>query len=170
MPAVEADRVGQVADPALDLARLPGRIEPHDRGLAGGRLGQAEEHEDRRRLARAVLAEQPEDLAREDLEVEPVDRRQRAVLLGQAAGADDRFALVRAPAGRRGLGGVGGGSRRGLDAAHRRPYRRKVHHRPPRTRRMSRTPMAPHSSEVSMVTRMSVLAEASGAVALKVAT
>ena len=82
--AVEADAVGHVADAALDLERAARRVEPDDPGLPGGRLGQAEEHEDRRRLARAVLAEQAEDLAGADLEVEVVDRDEVAVALGQA--------------------------------------------------------------------------------------
>ena len=128
--AVEPDGVGQVADPALDLARLPGGVEAHDRGFAGGRLGQAEEHQDGRRLARAVLAEQPEDLARVDLEVEPVDRGERAVLLGQAARPDDRLGPVGWPRRWRVGGRRSVASRRGLDAAHRRPNRRKVSHRP----------------------------------------
>ena len=63
-PAVEADGVGEVAHPPLDLARVPGRVEAGDARLAAGRLGQPEQHEDRRGLARAVLAEQAEDLAR----------------------------------------------------------------------------------------------------------
>ena len=87
MLLVEADRVGQVADPSLDLARLPGRIETHHAGLAVGRLGQAEQHQDRRRLAGAVLAEQAEDLARVDLEVELVDRRQRRRISWSAGGS-----------------------------------------------------------------------------------
>ena len=104
---VEADGVGQVADPSLDLARLPGGIEPHHRCLAVGRLGQPEQHQDRGRLARAVLAEQPEDLARVDREVEPVDRRQRPVLLGQPARADDRLGTIAV--------GASGGVVSGLD-------------------------------------------------------
>ena len=91
---VEADGVGQVTHPSLDLARLPGGVEPHHRCLAVGRLGQPEQHQDRGRLARAVLAEQPEDLARVDREVEPVDRGQRPVLLGQPARPDDRLGTI----------------------------------------------------------------------------
>ena len=85
---VEADRVREVADAALDLERAAGRVEPDDAGLALGRLGQPEEHQDRRRLAGAVLAEQAEDLAGLDLEIEMVDGDEVAVGLGQAAGPD----------------------------------------------------------------------------------
>ena len=80
---VEADRIGQVTDPAFDLARIARRVEPDDTGLTLGRFGQPEQHEDRGRLAGAVLPEQPEDLATAHLEVEAVDRRELAVLLGQ---------------------------------------------------------------------------------------
>ena len=85
---VEADAVRQVADAALHLERVPGRIEADDAGPARRRLGQAEEHQDGRRLAGAVLAEQPEDLAGVDLEVEVVDGDEVAVALGQPAGRD----------------------------------------------------------------------------------
>ena len=170
---VEADRVGQVADPALDLARLPGRVEAHDGCLAVGRLGQPEQHQDRRRLARAVLPEQPEDLARVDLEVEPVDGRQRPVLLGQPARPDDRLGTIRVGGSGgvvSGLDGRGGRCRWCPGLAHRRPYRWKVHHRPIRTRAISPIPTMPHSNDVWIVTRMSAEAFATGAVALNVVT
>ena len=89
--AVEADRVGQVADPALDLARLAFRIQPHDRGRPAGRFGEAEEHQDGRGLAGAVLAEEAEDLARSHLEVQGVHCGQRPVALRQRLGPDDRL-------------------------------------------------------------------------------
>ena len=145
-PAVEAHRVGQVADPALDQARLALRVEAHHPGLAARRLGQAEEHQDRRRLAGAVLAEQAEDLAPADDQVEVVDRGERPVALGQPTGPDDDV-VVRA-----------GTPDRRLGTPHRRPNRRKVHHRPSRTIAISATPTAPHRSDVSTVTRMSAVA------------
>ena len=86
--AVEADGVGQVADVALDLERACARIDAQHARRAAGRLGQAEQHQDRRRLARAVGPEQAEDLALVDRQVELVDRRELAVLLGQAARMD----------------------------------------------------------------------------------
>src|SRR4029079_19225966 len=91
--AVEADAVGQVADPPLDLERLASRSERDHASLSVGRLGQPEEHEDRRRLAGAVLPEQAEDLAGLDLEIEVVDGDEIAVLLGQTAGPDRRARL-----------------------------------------------------------------------------
>ena len=88
--AVEPDVVGQVADLALDAQRLAGRVEAHDADDAPGRLGQAEQHQDGRRLAGAVGPEQAEHLAGPDREVERLDGGEVAVLLGQAAGDDDR--------------------------------------------------------------------------------
>src|SRR4029453_14050696 len=85
---VEPDRVGEVSDPPLDLERAWGRIETDHPGLALGRLGQPEQHQDRRRLAGTVLAEQPEDLAGLDLEIEVVDGDEVAVHLREAAGPD----------------------------------------------------------------------------------
>ncbi len=166
-PLVEADGIGQVADPPLDLARLPGGIEAHDLGLAVGRLGEAEQHEDGRGLAGPVLAEEPEDLARVDREVEVVDRGQRPVLLRQPPRPDDRGGTVR---GGRRLGAFRLDEWRGLRPAHRRPNRRKVHSSPIRTMAMSPIPMMPHSSEVSIVIRISVEVLATGAVALNVVT
>ncbi len=77
---VEANGVREVADAPLHLERPAGRIEPDDAGLALGRLGQPEQHQDGRRLAGAVLAE----------EAEVVDGDEIAVHLGQAAGPDRR--------------------------------------------------------------------------------
>ena len=87
---VEAHGVGQVADPTLDLERVMGRVEAQDPGRAVTRLGEAEQHEDGRRLACPVLAQQAEDLAPPQLQVEAVDGGQVAVVLGQPAGDDGR--------------------------------------------------------------------------------
>ena len=70
---VEADRVGQIADPALDRERLARRIEAEHADLAGRDVGEAEQHQDRRRLAGAVRPEQAEDLAAPDRERDVVD-------------------------------------------------------------------------------------------------
>ena len=115
---VEADGIGQVADPAFDLARIARRVEPDDTGLALGRFGQPEQHEDRGRLAGAVLPEQPEDLAAAHLEVEAVDRRELAVLLGQTPRHQRR--------GRRRVRRRRGPGLRRRSGGHRRPYRRKT--------------------------------------------
>ena len=87
--AVEPDVVGQVADLALDRERLAGRIQADDADDAAGRLGEAEQHEHGRRLARAVGPQEAEDLAGVDREVERVDRGEVAVLLGQSPRDDD---------------------------------------------------------------------------------
>src|SRR4029453_17875539 len=144
---VEADAVGQVADAALDLERLARRVEPDDSGLALGHLGQAEQHEDRRRLAGAVLAEKAEDLAGLDLEVEAIDRAAVAVMLRQATGPDGDGGVIEqgrsrprraTRVGRRPVGS-GRGARPDHSLAgsasvllgHRRPYVRKTQARPP---------------------------------------
>ncbi len=49
---VEADLVGQIADPALHRQRLAHRIMPEHPRLAGGNVGQAEQHQDGGGLAR----------------------------------------------------------------------------------------------------------------------
>ncbi len=80
---VEADRVGQIADPALDRERLAHRIVARDPHLAGGYLGEAEHHQDGGGLAGAVRPQQAEGLALEDVEVEGVDDDALAVALGE---------------------------------------------------------------------------------------
>ena len=112
--AVEADAVGEVADAALDLERATRRVEADDPGRALGRLGQAEEHQDGRRLARAVLTEQAEDLAGTDVEVEVVDGDELVVALRQAAGPDAD----------RGFVGLAADSATGAAPSHVRPDRR----------------------------------------------
>jgi len=86
---VEADRVGQVADAALDLERLADRVEAQHRDRAAARLGETEHHQDRRRLARPIGAEQAEYLAAPDVEIDGVDRSGRTIELQQSAGFDD---------------------------------------------------------------------------------
>src|SRR5262249_60109342 len=60
----------------------------------GTRLGEPEEHEDRRRLPGAVLAEEAEDLAGADVQLEVVHRDEVAIALAQPAG-DDRAGILR---------------------------------------------------------------------------
>ena len=85
--SVEPDVVGQVPDATLDGEGRARRVQPVDAGFPGRRLGKAEEHEDRRRLARAVRTEETEDLPGLDHEVEVIHRRHLAVALAEA----DRF-------------------------------------------------------------------------------
>ena len=77
-------------------------VEADDARLTAARLGEAEEHQDGRRLARPVGSEEGEDLARSDRQVEVVDRGQGAVALGQPARLDDRVGIP--PVGRGFLG------------------------------------------------------------------
>ena len=70
---VKADRIGQVADPALDFERLAQRVEAGNLGAAFAGFGQAEQHQDRRRLAGAVRPENADDLAGADFEIDMID-------------------------------------------------------------------------------------------------
>ena len=63
---VEADGVGQIADPPLDRERLARRIEAEHAHLARRDVGQAEHHQDGGGLAGAVRAEKTEDLTAPD--------------------------------------------------------------------------------------------------------
>jgi hypothetical protein len=123
--AVEAHLVGHVAHPALDLQGPASRIEAHDSRCPGRRLGEAQEHEDGRRLARAVLAEQAEDLAGSDIEVEVVDRDEVVVFLRQTARLDeDRGGPIGSRGAVTGVGSSPGSLLRGDPSgtrAHRRP-------------------------------------------------
>ncbi len=90
-PVVEADRIGEIADPALDLERVAQRVETGHFGAPLGRFGQPEQHQDRRRLSRPVGPEDADDLAGPDVEIDVVDRYRRAVTLGQPLGPDNGF-------------------------------------------------------------------------------
>ncbi len=86
---VEADRVGQVADPALHRERLAHRVIAEDADLPVRDLGQAEHHQDRRGLAGAVRTEQPENLALRHRERNAVDDGRSVVALGEVLRLDD---------------------------------------------------------------------------------
>src|SRR5262249_35102252 len=89
---VEADLVRQIAHPALDRERLSGGIVTKDARRAAGDFAQTEQHQDRRRLAGAVRAKQPEYLAARDRERDAVDDCRAVVALSEALGLDDGFA------------------------------------------------------------------------------
>src|SRR6201996_2292330 len=80
---VEADGVGQIADPPLHLQRRARRIEAEHADLARRNLGQAEHHQDRGGLARPVRPEQAEHLAALDGEGDAVDRAGVTIGLGE---------------------------------------------------------------------------------------
>ena len=61
---VEADLIGQIADPALDRERLAHRIESDHARLSLGDVAQSEQHQDGRGLAGAIGTEQPEESRR----------------------------------------------------------------------------------------------------------
>src|SRR4051794_5059013 len=88
---VKTDRVGEIADTALDGERLAQGIVSGDGDLSFGLLGEAQHHEDGGGFAGAVGAEQPEHLAFFYREVQSVDGNRLAVALGDAFERDDRF-------------------------------------------------------------------------------
>ena len=126
---VEADRVRQIADQALDRERLAHRVMPEYASLPGADVAQAEQHQNRGGLAGAVGAEQAEDFARADIEVDAIDGDRRAIALGEAFGLDDR------------------------GDAHRRPKRTTAPTMMSSAAPMMPTPATPHMVEVVTVTR-----------------
>src|ERR1700685_4351464 len=94
---IKTDRVRQIADAALDRKRLARWIEAEYAHLAAGDFGQAEHHEDGRRLARAIGAEETENLAAPDGERDVVDGDRVAVVLGEVLGLDDGIVVHRRP-------------------------------------------------------------------------
>src|SRR6185437_7402466 len=80
---------------SLDRERLPPGIAPEDADGAAAGLGEAEQHQDRRRLPRPVGTEEAEHFAFLDSEVDAVDRNLPAVAFGEAARLDDHRAHLR---------------------------------------------------------------------------
>src|SRR5581483_12100298 len=74
--------IGDVAEDAFRLERLPLDVVAADSGGAGGRVEQTAEHLDGGGLAGAVGAEEAEKLALAHLQVHVIHRRERAELLG----------------------------------------------------------------------------------------
>ena len=79
-PVVQSELARQVPDPTVDLDRAPEAVEAEDAGRPRTRPDQVEEQADRRRLAGAVRAEEPEDLALLDLEIDVDDPAMTAVM------------------------------------------------------------------------------------------
>ena len=86
----ELGRLEDDADPLPEVAAGPLGIVSEHPHLAAVALAVALEDLDRRRLAGAVRAEEPEDLARLDREVDPAHRLEVPVRLPQAADLDCR--------------------------------------------------------------------------------
>ena len=78
-------------DERLDAVAIGDGVEARDHRAPGGRTRAPGEHADRRRLARAVVAEQAEDLALGDAERDAVDRAHRAVVLLEVRDLDHRL-------------------------------------------------------------------------------
>jgi hypothetical protein len=79
------------AEARPDVRAVGGGIEAQDPELAAGHGGDARDHPHRRRLARAVRAEEPERLARLDPEVDAVDRDEVVEPLQEPAPLDHRL-------------------------------------------------------------------------------
>src|SRR5580704_15830803 len=94
---IEADRVGQIADAAFDRKRLARRIEAEHADFAAGDFRQAEQHQDGRRLTRAVGTEETENLTAPDGERDVVDGDRCAVVFGEARGLDNGILVHRRP-------------------------------------------------------------------------
>ena len=125
---VEADLIGHIADATFHDQRLTRRIVPeHDR-LPIRNVGQAEQHQDGRRLAGAVRAEQSENLALRDGERDSVHHGDAVIALGELMGLDEVF-------------------------GHRRPNLATAPTRISSAAPMMPTPMMPHCVEVATVTR-----------------
>src|SRR5262245_15138933 len=86
---IEADLVGQVADPALHRERFAHRVMATDADLPVRDLGQAQHHQDGGGLAGAVRTEQPENLALRHRERNAVDDSRSVVALGEIVRLDD---------------------------------------------------------------------------------
>jgi hypothetical protein len=84
---IKADRIGKVADPALNLERVAQRVEAGDFGSPFGRLGQAQQHQNRCRLTRSVRSQDDDYLAGSDLEIDVIDGDGRAVAFGEPLGS-----------------------------------------------------------------------------------
>src|ERR1700744_3320614 len=85
---VEADGWGKKAHPPLHLQRRARRIEAEHADLARRNLGEAQHHQDRGGLARAVGPEQAEHLAALDGEGDAVDRAGITIGLGEVLRRD----------------------------------------------------------------------------------
>ena len=86
-----------VADVVADLDGLIVRVEAENRGAARGRTDLVEDRADRRRLAGAVRAEEPEYLAVPDVEVQIHESLHVAVMLGQVLGVNGDLVGHEAP-------------------------------------------------------------------------
>ena len=85
---VHAEEVGHVADAGVDLLTFLGHVGAVDERPAAGGFEERGENTQRRRLARAVGADETKDLALRHLERDVVQRQAAAVGLGQVLDRD----------------------------------------------------------------------------------
>ena len=142
---VEADLVGQIADPALDRERLAHGIMAEHAGLPVRNVAQAEQHQDGGGLAGAVRTEQPENLPARHRERNAVDDGDSVVALGEVLRLDDVV-------------------------AHRRPNHTTAPIMTSSAPPMSAMPTMPHSVEVVTATRNDCDADSPRAAARTVVT
>ena len=84
----QAELAGHVRQAAVQLDRVVPRITAEQLDVPRVGAQQPEEHANRRRLARAVRAEEPVDLAGLDRQIQPVERARRSERLHQTGHAD----------------------------------------------------------------------------------
>ena len=87
---VDERPIGDESERRLRELRLRGDVVPVDHDAAGGRLQQPGDHAERRRLSRAVRAEEAVNLSRLDVEADAVDRGELAVLLDEIVDGNHR--------------------------------------------------------------------------------
>src|SRR5262249_58314710 len=86
---VEADLIGQIADPPFDLQRLAYRVVAEHAGLPTRDVAEAQQHQDGGRLAGAIRAEQPEYFAARDCKRDAFDDGDPVIMFGEALRLED---------------------------------------------------------------------------------
>src|SRR5439155_21349371 len=95
-PVERFEILRQDADPVPDLAVVRADVDAQHAGLARGRVPEAFEDFDRRRLARAVRAEKGEHGALLHIERDPIDGLDVRIMLLQIVDVDDRLSHEKA--------------------------------------------------------------------------
>ena len=98
--------LGHVAEPGAHADRIAGDVDAAHLDATLGRVGEPEQQAERRRLARAVRADEPDAPARH-LDAQVVERGRARITLGQSVDAekgsgvhDGRESVTRPPPGR----------------------------------------------------------------------
>ncbi len=148
---VETHRVWQITDPSFDRERVTGGIETQHLDTAGGRLDQAQKHQNGRGFAGPVRAQQTENLTCFELEVEMVHDPCLTVVLRQLVSDDG-----------------GGRARLRVGQSYLRPKRLKTQANAARVKTINPIPTRPPKAEGLTVLRTSIEASASSVVARNV--